>query len=295
MNCPQCESPMLVEVFGVANPIRCAACGTISTPPDQNSSEVNRQARRSLWLGVSSIFLLFLTGIPAIWYGVHSLLQMRFIRSTRSDKKAAAAGIALGVVFGIIGTTVVAVVAGFAIFFMTVIEETSDPDRMNEILAEIGSIDVPETINLIEANQFTGQFKRVNWKDSSNAAGTEDSSNTDEVQLRMRLIRANRGGQVGDMQISFAKSRFQLYRDMEVEPGSQKVETLSWQFDGQLRDVTKTTQKLKDKEFQAVQYFATSEGEGTSLVFALIVNVRERGKYSEAQVKEMFESFKRTQ
>ena len=131
MNCPQCQSTLLVEVFGTSNPIRCASCGEISMPPNQQASEVHRDSRRSLWLGVASIVLLFLTGIPAIWYGVRSLLKMRFVRSQRGDRKAATIGAVLGLIFGIFGLAFVSVAGGIALILTLVQKDiengTSNP------------------------------------------------------------------------------------------------------------------------------------------------------------------------
>ncbi|QEG25134.1 DUF4190 domain-containing protein [Mariniblastus fucicola] len=283
MNCPNCQSYLLVEVFGNSNPIRCAACGNVSIPPNKAATQVNRFAWRSFWLGLSSIVLLFLTGIPAIWYGVRSLLQMRFARAQKSDRKAAVAGVALGVIFGIIGTGFVTIVGGVIILMMMMIEDTKDPARIEEILATIGSIDLPEDFEPVEANRLQNQFRRIDWRDGSSA---------EDALGRIRLVEAIRETQIGGVQISRPKVSFKLHPDIDVDHDSTATETLSWHFAGQERDVLRTTEPAKDGPFQVVRYFASTDDEEEKETFVLVMSVRKDGKYSDEDVRKLFESFK---
>jgi len=282
MNCPQCKSILLVEVFGNSSPIRCASCGSVTMPTNPKSTVVNRYAWRSLWLGLSSILLLFLTGIPAIWYGVRSLLQMRFVRCQKNDRKAAAAGVALGVLFGIFATGVVAVVGGLFIMTIMMIEETKDPKRMEELLASIGSIDVPDDFRRIEANGFHGQVMAINWKD-----GTK----VEDAQARARLISANQRTPGGKVTLSQSRDDFELHNRIEVDSENKQIEKLSWMFAGQNREVEKTIEAALEGDFNTIRYQAKKSEEEEKLGYTLIVSIRDPGKYSEEDVQKIFESF----
>lgn len=286
MNCPQCESVLLVEVFGASNPIRCPACGNVSQPTNQDATEVSRFARRSFWLGISSILLLFLTGIPAIWYGIRSLLQMRFVRYENKDRKAAAIGVALGTVFGVLGTGIVVLVGGFAVMIMMLIEETKDPQQIQEIAASIGTIDLPSGFQPIEATGLRGQFTVINWKDGTKAS---------DAQARARLIKAIAKAPNGKIQVTRSRDDFDLHGNIKVDSENKQVETVSWQFAGESRDVEKTIEAAEDGEFNTIRYLARDEGADDEHSYALIVVVRDPGTYSEQDVQNIFESFQPTE
>ena len=282
MNCTQCESVILVEVFGTSNPIRCAACGNVSKPTNQDSTDASRYARRSFWLGISSILLLFLTGIPAIWYGVRSLLQMRFVRCESKDRKSAAAGIALGVIFSIAGAAAVTLVGGIAIMMVMMFEETKDPQRIQEILATMGTIDFPDDFQPIEAAEIRGQFTIVNWRDGMNAA---------DAQARARLVMGIPKAPNGKMQINRPRDDFELHRDIKVDLGNKQVETLSWQFAGQSSDIEKTTETAEEGGFNTIRYQARKDSTDQEAGYTLILVVRDPGTYKEQDVQKIFESF----
>ncbi len=285
MNCPQCETGLLVEVFGTSNPIRCPACTHVLIPPNQASTQVNQFAWRSFWLGLSSIFLLFLTGIPAIWYGVRSLLQMRFTRSQKSDKKAAVAGVILGVIFGILGTGLLVVAGAIIALMMMIIEETSNPDRMAEILAEIGTIEVPDGFQMVEAAGVKNQLQRVDWRD-----GTKAKQSQGRIRLAMVSPKSPGGGAL----LNQPKISFQLHSDIEFDEEGSISEEILWRFAGKPRNITKVTEVAKDKKFDAVRYIASTDEGEYEKVYMLVVNIRQPGNYSESNVLKIFESFNPT-
>lgn len=274
---------MLVEVFGTSNPIRCASCGNISSATNRQTTEVHRHAWRSLWLGLSSILLLFLTGIPAIWYGVRSLLRMRFVRSQSKDRIAAVVGVILGVVCGIAGTASVALIGGFIALFMLSMEETKDPERIDEILATIGSVEVPVDFEAIEASRFTNEFSNVTWRDGAKA---------EDAMARMRLVVTRQGTALRNTQISVTKNQFRLYRNLKIDADSRKFEILSWEIAARDCDVVKTTEAAKEGDFNAVRYATQLDSENEKQTYVLAVSIREPGKYKEEDVKKIFESFK---
>lgn len=285
MNCPQCQSKLLVEVFGTSNPIRCASCGGISMPVNQQASEVHRDSRRSLWLGVASIVLLFLTGLPAVWYGVRSLLKMRFVRSERGDRRAATIGTALGLIFGIFGLAFVSVAAGIALTVVMVQKDIESVpsvlQRMDQIPGSIGTLEVPDGFRLHEATRLPSNHREIIWQDGSDAK---------DMEARMLLVKTPESSD-DDLNADVSESQFRLYEGIEVEPDSQRVKTLSWEFAGANRDVTRTTQSVKDADFVSVLYSATAKDDDGDKVIALSVVVREPGKYTEDDVEKIFESF----
>lgn len=282
MNCSQCQSTLLVEIFGTANPVRCASCGHVSIPVNEASTLVSRHARRSLWLGLVSIFLLFLTGIPAIWYGVSSLLQMRFVRSRKRDRQAAAAGVTLGVLFGVFWSGFVLSFGGVILFFMMINEDTFNPVRIAEIRSEIGSIEVPADFVALEANIMKGQFQRVNWQDGRMASDAEG---------RIRLVKAKFRSQIGSAHIFGPKLEFDIHQDIDVDASAGERETVLWQFAGKERKIVKVTEPALKGDLRLVRYVASTEEDKEIDAYVLAVCVREDGKYSEQDVKEIFESF----
>lgn len=234
-------------------------------------------------MGLTSVVLLCFTGIPALWYGVKSLIQMRFSRSQKSDKKAAIAGVALGFLFGVLGTGIAMVVGGSILLFSIFVEETEDPKRIGEILTTIGTIDVPESFEFDEAELLKGQFRRVAWKDYS---GGEINDG------RIRLVRATPNTQIGDPQVYGPSIRLKLDGDIRIESGTGDRESLSWTFAGKSRSITKIVKSVEDENFNVVRYVGTTRADKEAQAFALAVVVRDDGEYSEEDVRKIFESFK---
>ncbi len=284
MNCSKCETTLLIDVFGTSNPIRCSACGAVTIPPDKASTQVNRYAWRSFWLGLSSIVLLCFTGLPAIWYGVQSLLQMRFSRSQKSDRKAAVAGVTLGILFGIVGAGIVAVIAGVILIVTMSIEESNDPKRIQEILSTIGKIEVPEGFEFDDADLMKGQFTRVQWN---------DMGDTNIKDGRIRLLEAFPKTQVGS-QLHGPTVRFRFDSDIEIETDNRETESLSWKFAGKSRSITKFTEPVKNQDFNVVRYYGSTKDDAGETVIALNVSIRDDSEHTEEDVKKIFESFQKS-
>jgi hypothetical protein len=69
------------------------------TPPAD--SRPGERARASCHLGMASFLLCFFTGVPAVWKGVRSLVEMRGDPNRRGERRLAWAGICLGLFGGI--------------------------------------------------------------------------------------------------------------------------------------------------------------------------------------------------
>ena len=282
MNCNHCESVLLVEIFGTSSPIRCASCGSVAVPPNEASTKANRFAWRSFWLGLSSMILLCITGLPAIWYGVRSLMQMRFARSQKSDRKAAVAGVALGVVFGVLGTGLVTVIGGFVLFMALLSEHSNDPVRISQIQASIGTIDLPGDFQPHDGDLLRDHFRRVEWQDGFQS----------DTRGRMRLVKATPGDPFADPQIYQPKMQFNLDSEIDVDSDASEEQSVSWTFAGKTRSITKISEPATEGDFQVVRYVgSTLNDSAEGDVFVLAVCVREPGKYSEEDVQKIFESF----
>lgn len=99
--CQVCNSKLVTDGLNSGQQIRCANCQSLSRFGKVEKVATDRLAWRSFWLGISSILLLSITGIPAIYYGIRSLLRMRFIKPVRRDRAAAIIGTTLGGCLGV--------------------------------------------------------------------------------------------------------------------------------------------------------------------------------------------------
>lgn len=283
MNCPECDTTLLIDLIPAAASIRCPSCSNVAPRTSASSAEANRFAWRSFWLGLSSIVLLFFTGIPAIWYGIRSLLEMRFIRSQKHDRKAAIAGTTLGVLFGILGSGILAIIGGFALIISLAVENTEDPQRIREISNSIAAINLPNEFEPVTAREVTDQFHRATWRDG-------DSAET--ANGRVRFLKVRRDGQIGRQQLGSPVINFRLHREILDVETSKESTTLTWKFSGKDHGILKLTRSVDGEDFNTVRYTAvTDESFDPKDVWALVASFRSPGKYSEDDIRKIFESF----
>lgn len=298
MQCLQCQSELLIDVDSSANSIRCAACGSTASRNHESAEQANRLAWRSLWLGLSSIVFLCFTGIPAIWLGIRSLLQMRFTQKRIQDQRAAVVGVAMGLLFGILGSAI-AIVAGLLVVVFS--WTTSSPETPEEILAfqeSIGKIELPDSIQPVRGRGMIGQFKQTMWDDSSESK--EDQS------CRIRIVRGMQNSQIGRGQIAELRD-MNLGLDLKIEPNPE-ISELSWQFCGKPIVVVKTVMKVQLPDSTLIRYVAKTIGDNRSVTqtesqgnssaqkddFGIGVVIREPSRWSEDDVKAIIESFQPT-
>ena len=174
IQCDQCELPLMLDGDSVL--IRCASCGNIFRRDFARSRDTDRMAWRSLWLGLASIVLVFFTGIPAIYYGVRSLLRMRYRPAEKRDRTAAIAGVGLGSIFGLVIGPCVAMFGLIVLVGFMSAERTSDPIEIAAIMDEFCEMDYPEEFEFVRGRQAI-QTKSIRWV-----------LNTDEEPVK-RLVR----------------------------------------------------------------------------------------------------------
>jgi hypothetical protein len=140
--------------------VRCARCGKVSRPQTDNVSQrkPNRAARWSLWLGLSSILLLSITGIPALILGIRSLLQMRYEQPTRREKEAGVVGTLLGAIFGVLLGGCFLGGGGMILLAMLnlPLERSRDADVIRQWMDQVVQIDLPEGLELSSARKQMG-------------------------------------------------------------------------------------------------------------------------------------------
>lgn len=126
--------------------------------------KTDRMAKWSFWLGLSSLFLLMLTGIPALVLGIRSLRRMRFRSVDKREKFQAITGTILGLLFGVFGGTCAILAAIVIGFFVSTYENTSDSDRVSSIADTVATFD--NTLNFVPNSAFKFlNFKVVQFKE----------------------------------------------------------------------------------------------------------------------------------
>lgn len=158
--CPHCQSELVLGLVSHQQQVRCARCGKVSRPQTENVSQrkPNRAARWSLWLGLSSILLLSITGIPALILGIRSLLQMRYEQPTRREKEAGVVGTLLGAIFGVLLGGCFLGGGGMILFSMLYLplERSRDPDMIRQWMDQVVQIDLPEGLEPSSARKQMG-------------------------------------------------------------------------------------------------------------------------------------------
>jgi hypothetical protein len=109
---------------------------------------INRAARWSFWLGISSIVLLWITGIPALILGTRALWQMRHQKTTKQEKRWAITGTLLGTLFGLLLGGCLTGMVGIFIAVSTTFssDRSEDPAVLRQWLKEVVHLDIPEEL-----------------------------------------------------------------------------------------------------------------------------------------------------
>ena len=227
--CQHCNSTLVTDGLSSGQQIRCANCLAISTFGQVEKVETHRLAWRSFWLGLSSVFLLFLTGLPAIYYGIRSLLRMRFVKPKSSDRAAAIAGTALGGCFGIIVGFVAVCLAIIGLIGYLTYQESNNQVEVVQRCEKFFEFDFPAGIIPIKATSLFNNVRSFDFADGN------------QVSQRMISIRLRHDG----ANIQTNKERFiATLRSRRVRNQSmgkpQPSETLKWEMDGEVVDVRKT-------------------------------------------------------
>lgn len=109
-------------------------------------------------MGLSSILLLSITGIPALILGIRSLLQMRHEQPTRREKEAGVVGTLLGAIFGVLLGGCFLGGGGMILFAMLnlPLERSRDADVIRQWMDQVVQIDLPDGLEPSSARKQLG-------------------------------------------------------------------------------------------------------------------------------------------
>ena len=147
--------------------LRCGNCGDLIGTGVKANAPREKTASRSLWLGLSSIILLFFTGIPAIYYGIKSLLKARHKSIRPQDRRNAILGIVFGSCFGVFLSTCVLGLGGVTALFLTNSRITEDFESSKLIYRRLNKAALPTQFVEGSANNFSGMCQ-CSFTDSDN-------------------------------------------------------------------------------------------------------------------------------
>jgi hypothetical protein len=227
--CQSCNSKLVTAGLTPGQQVRCANCLTLFKFGKIEKVPTHRLAWRSFWLGLSSIVLLFITGLPAMYYGIRSLIRMRFVKPKPSDRAAAITGTALGGCFGIfIGFfAVCGMIVG--LFAFLTYQETEQAMEVAQRCSEVFEVELPPGINPVRATSLFTTVDSFQFADSPKA------------DQRRVLVQLKRQG------MSLQENRSQLIRSFKRRRVNDhdlgetvSTELLNWEMDGQPVEVRKT-------------------------------------------------------
>ncbi len=158
--CQNCQTELVSDGIVSGQQVRCVHCRHVFCFGREEKLSADRLAWRSFWLGLASMCCIFFTGIPAIYFGVRSLLRMRFTKVRPRDRFAAAAGTVMGGCFGLFGGLFA--IASAAIIGVTFysLEHAKEPSAIQamfdrSLVAELPSELVPwKGISVLESMYY---------------------------------------------------------------------------------------------------------------------------------------------
>lgn len=287
-NCQECDSRLVTDGLIPGQQIRCANCQAFSTFGKVEKVATDRLAWRSFWLGISSILLLTITGIPAVYYGVRSLLRMRFLRSERRDRMAAIIGTSLGGCFGVfVGFMVMCVVTIGLIRTMTS-EETTDPTEVVAKCEQFFGFTVPQQLMPAQASSALNNQYLFDFSDRPHSEIADR-----KMLIRLAFVRAS----IQPNQIVIANQLKKKRLGSTPFGNEHRSEYLDWRIDGQpinvKRSIFSRVVSGDSKEETTVETHRQYWGyvRRTNGMYGMVV-MFEPGTYelSEAEVKEIFAS-----
>ena len=226
--CQHCNAKLITEGLDPGQQISCPQCQTLSRYGEIQTVATHRLAWRSFWLGLSSILLLFITGIPAIYYGIKSLLRMRFVKPKPSDKAAAIAGTALGGCFGIVfgATIVTGFLLGLLIYLTNV--TITEPDLVVTKCHAHFVFQPPSKFVPVYAKSSLGDSERYLFANEMDA---------EKRSACIYLTYVNGGFQADKRLVSQALRRLRIDDEDRRKPDSSEV--LTWTMNGSPIEVRK--------------------------------------------------------
>ncbi len=227
--CQFCNSKLVTDGLNPGQQVRCASCLTLFKFGKIEKVATHRLAWRSFWLGLASIVLLFITGFPAMYYGIRSLLRMRFVKPKPSDRAAAIAGTALGGCFGIFVGFFAVCGMLVALFAFLTYQYTDRELEVIQMCNEVFDVDIPTGVKPTEAKSVFNNLMAFEFADSNIEA---------DRKIRIQLRREGLNLQNNRNQLIRSLKQKQVNDQILGEPESTEI--LKWEMDGEAVDVRKT-------------------------------------------------------
>lgn len=229
-HCPHCKNELVIDGVSSGQQIRCAQCLTFSMIGRVEKITTDRLVWWSFWLGLSSILFLFFTGLPAIYYGVRSLLRMRFVRSEPIDRAAAIAGVGMGGCFGVVLGFLATVIGGVALFAMLTSSNTTKPTEIVELCQQHFQYKLPRGLVPISAKSILRQEHVFLFADMA------DEAKQHTVVCLVHTVAGFQSNGFGGL------ARLPQVQIADRPKGKSIVtETLMWEMNGQPTEITKSS------------------------------------------------------
>lgn len=287
--CKHCNSKLVVTGIQPGQAIRCANCSSVTNfGIAEKKVAADHLAWRSLYLGIASIFLMFFAGIPAIYYGVRSLLRMRITRTKQTDQTAAAAGVVLGGCIGICFWGMVLLIGISAAVVFSTYSESNEPDEVARMCSEEFEIHAPESLEPWRAVSLLGIKEFYFYDRIENADG--------EKTRRMGLLAMSspKNPQTDGAFMANLKTHRIGRGNFSIKDSA----TLEWEFSGNPVDVKKLTfaknssaEDSSEVEVKTIQYYGIIDEPGRRYALSIIYDPKLMD-ISEEEIKEIFATAK---
>lgn len=253
-NCRKCDAMLIADGLPQGQQVRCVKCANQFRLGEEKKTSADRLAWRSFWLGLSSLVFIFFTGLPAIYYGIRSLLRMRFTKPRPKDRFAAVAGTMMGGCFGLFGAFVAAFAAIIAVTLSTIDTADSDEEKAQHY-ARVFENEMPPEL-LIE--------KTISVLSSQHFFDFVDHEEPEQRTVRVHLLHHNSNFQPMRSQVVM-QLRSRLIKIPDHKLVSQSSENLTWRMLDQDIEVRKVVYEIQPKEDDEEDYSQTeSESDSNS-------------------------------
>ena len=279
--CQRCNTKLVTNFISASQSadvvIRCGNCGEVWSPL-QGEIGVDKNAWRSLWLGLVSPLLICFTGIPALYFGIKSLLRTRYTRTRPRDRRAAIVGTIMGGLFGVFGSLCVFGIGGTVLAMFLSNVNASNFEQTSHILDGIVEVQLPDEIIDGRATKMLGA--------SILRFGDEKEKNKGDVRFDIQYFPPSMAGSVTTLngQLRDKELARASYRKLEEEQ-------LQWQLCGKRIVVTKLVREETDDEktSEVHHYYGYSSIESGVFAFAFLHRLPESG-FDEARIRGFVES-----
>lgn len=296
--CQKCSAILISDGLPQSQQVRCVKCANVFRLGEEKKTSADRLAWRSFWLGLASLVFIFFTGLPAIYYGIRSLLRMRFTKPRPKDRFAAVAGTMMGGCFGMFGAFVAAFAAIIAVALSTVDSASTDEEKAQHF-SRVFENEMPPEL-LIE--------KTVSVLNSQHFFDFVDHEEPEQRTVRIHLLHHNSNFQPLRSQV-VVQLRGRIIQIPDHKLVVENSERLTWKMldqDIEVRKVVYEIQPRKDKDAEdetdpaedavspngtAIQYYGICKSPLGYTGMSVTVQ-QPQAVFTEEKIRKMFASLK---